>query len=143
MRIHDPCTLVRATAKVSCCLIQRLRGMPVLRCNRLNMANLASDELKRNLRSKMVMSDMSVMSEAKQMEVSFVRLWFEKHLSRYGAFVPTGEGEFIIEFPLPMNDSLCDSSQIPTELEVNGVRFFMNEIGMMYEMLNEDIVEED
>ena len=86
--------------------------------------------------NKMVMSDMDVFSEAEEMKTEFVRLWFEKHMSNYGALVPTGDGEFIIEFPMPGHSSLCKTSEMPRGLNVNGVEFSVSELMEMYKLLN-------
>jgi len=87
---------------------------------------------------KMVMSDMGTFLEAQQHQVKFVRLWFEKHMSQYGAFVPIGDGEHMIEFPLPsQGKSLCEPSKIPAEgVTVNGVEFTMPELGIAFELVN-------
>ena len=88
---------------------------------------------------KMMKSDMNGYIEAKEHKYNFVRLWFEKHMSQYGAFVPTGEGEFIIEFPTPARGkSLCEPSRVPVGgISVNGFDFSMAEIGVAYELLND------
>lgn len=88
---------------------------------------------------KMMKSDMKTYIEAKEHKCNFVRLWFEAHMSQYGAFVPTGEGEFIIEFPTPARGkSLCEPSRIPAEgITVNGFDFSMGELGVAYVLLND------
>jgi hypothetical protein len=93
---------------------------------------------KKEVYDKMVMSDMGAYLEAKQHQVKFVRLWFEKYMSQYGAFVPIGEDEYIIEFPLPaQGKTLCEPSRIPAEgITVNGLEFTMQELGVAYELLN-------
>jgi len=94
----------------------------------------------REVLDKMIMSDLDTYKEANEMKVDFVRLWFEKHMSQYGAFVPIDDGEFIIEFPLPTTHgkSLCEPSRMPAEgVIVNGHEFTMIELGVAYEVLNE------
>lgn len=98
------------------------------------------DNDSREVLDKMIMSDLDTYKEANEMKFDFTRLWFEKHMSQYGAFVPTEEGEFMIEFPVPTTHgkSLCDPSRIPAEgIVVNGIKFTMAELGVAYEVLNE------
>jgi len=98
------------------------------------------DNDSREVFDKMIMSDLETYAEAKEMKFNFARLWFEKHMSQYGAFVPTEDGEFIIEFPVPTTHgkSLCDPSRVPAEgVIVNGIEFTMAELGVAYEVLND------
>jgi hypothetical protein len=84
----------------------------------------------------MEMADLYIFDEANAQVFDALRLWAEKHLCLYGSQVPTEDGEFIIEFPMPAENSLCKPSEIPSSLDVNGVVFTKEEVMQIFEILN-------